>query len=45
MTESLRSKDAQLAILRVRFDEVDSELNAKRAEINLLKNESDRFLV
>jgi hypothetical protein len=45
MTESLRSKDAQLAILRVRFDEVDGELNAKRTEINSLKNESERCLI
>jgi len=45
MTESLRSKDSQLAILRVRFDEVDGELNSKRAELNSLKNESERFLI
>ena len=43
-SESVRSKDAQLAILRVRFDESDKELKAKRAEIEALKAESQRIL-
>ena len=41
--ESIRNKDAQLAILRVRFDEVDSELKTKRAELEIKTQESERF--
>jgi hypothetical protein len=44
MTESVKSKDAQLAILRVRFEEYENDLKAKNAEINSLRIESERIL-
>jgi hypothetical protein len=44
MTESVRSKDAQLAILRVRFEEYENDIKAKNVEINSLRNESERLL-
>jgi chromosome segregation ATPase len=42
--EAIKSKDTQLAILRVRLNEVDTELRDKRNELESLKNESDRIL-
>ena len=44
MNESLRSKDSQLAVLRVRFDELDGELKSRQTELNGLRAESDRLL-
>ena len=44
MTESVKSKDAQLAILRVRFEEYENDLKAKNVEINSLRIESERIL-
>jgi hypothetical protein len=42
MSESLKSKDTQLAVLRVRFEEMDSEIKSKNTEIETLKVESQR---
>lgn len=42
--ESLRSKDTQLAVWRVRFDEMESEMKSKKLEIESLRNESQRIL-
>ena len=44
MTETIKSKDTQLAVLRVRFDETDNEIKQKRSEIETLKTESDRHV-
>jgi hypothetical protein len=44
MTESVKSKDAQLAILRVRFEEYENDIKAKNVEINSLRIESERIL-
>jgi chromosome segregation ATPase len=44
MSESMRNKDSQLAILRVRFDEIDNELRAKRTELERISKESERFV-
>lgn len=44
MNESLRSKDSQLAILRVRFDEVDGELKSRQSELATMRTESERLL-
>ncbi|CAF0786049.1 unnamed protein product [Brachionus calyciflorus] len=44
LNESIRSKDSQLAIIRVRLDETDNELKARKAEIEILKSESERIL-
>ena len=44
MSESLRNKDSQLAILRVRFEESDNELKSKRKEIETIRQESERYL-
>ena len=40
--EALRAKDSQLAVLRVRFDEVDKELRAKQSMIDSVQAERDR---
>ncbi len=45
MSESVRNKDSQLAIIRVRFDEIDNELKAKRAELESITQQSERFLI
>ncbi|KAK2188634.1 hypothetical protein NP493_126g02011 [Ridgeia piscesae] len=42
--EALRAKDSQLAVLRVRFDEVDKELRAKQSMIDSVQAERDRIL-
>lgn len=42
MTETIKSKDTQLAVLRVRFDETENEIKQKRSEIETLKTESER---
>ena len=44
LTESIKSKDSQLAILRVRFNEYEAELKEKKKEIDILRTESDRLL-
>jgi len=43
MSESLKSKDTQFAVLRVRFEEMDSEIKSKNTEIETLKAESQRL--
>lgn len=45
MSESLKSKDTQLAVLRVRFEEMDSEIKSKNTEIETLKVESQRLII
>ena len=42
LSESIKSKDSQLAILRVRYNENETELNLKIKEIELVRSESDR---
>lgn len=44
MNESLRSKDSQLAVLRVRFDELDGELKSRQSELSGMRVESERLL-
>lgn len=44
LTESIKTKDGQLGVLRVRFSEIESELMSKRGEINSIKSESERIL-
>lgn len=43
MSESLRNKESQLAILRVRLEESDNDLKAKRNEVNSIRQESERY--
>lgn len=42
MNESIRSKDTQLAVLRVRFEDMDNEIKSKKQEIEILRTESER---
>ena len=42
LSESIKSKDSQLAVLRVRYNENETELNLKKQEIELVRSESDR---
>lgn len=44
LSETIKSKDSQLGVLRVRFSEVESELMNKKAEVDLIKAESERLL-
>ena len=44
MNESVKSKDSQLAVLRVRYEECDKELKFKKVELDNLKQESERIL-
>lgn len=44
LAETIKSKDSQLGVLRVRFSEVESELMTKRSEIDAIKVESERLL-
>lgn len=44
LTETVKGKDSQLAVLRVRFTENESELMQKRSEIEALRSESERLL-
>ena len=43
LTEAVRSKDAQLGVLRVRFGEVESELLGTRSQIEAIRAESHRY--
>lgn len=43
-TEALNAKDSQLAVLRVRFEEADKELRAKKQIVEELQNEKSRFV-
>lgn len=43
-TEALNAKDSQLAVLRVRFEEADKELRAKKQIVEELQNEKSRIL-
>ena len=40
--EALRAKDSQLAVLRVRLDEVDKDLRMKQSLIDSVQAERDR---
>ncbi|KAI0219039.1 Golgin subfamily A member 5 [Lamellibrachia satsuma] len=42
--EALRAKDSQLAVLRVRLDEVDKDLRMKQSLIDSVQAERDRIL-
>lgn len=44
LNEAIKSKDSQLAVLRVRFTEQEGELDTKRKEIERIQSESDRIL-
>lgn len=44
LSESVRSKDSQLAVLRVRYEEADNELKKKLSELEALKSDSERIL-
>jgi chromosome segregation ATPase len=44
MTESIRSKDSQLAVIRIRFDEVDTALKKKQLEIEEIKQKSQEMI-
>ncbi|XP_078592723.1 golgin subfamily A member 5-like isoform X2 [Branchiostoma floridae x Branchiostoma japonicum] len=44
LTEAITTKDAQLAVLKVRLDEADQELKAKRTMVEELQSEKDRIL-
>ncbi|CAH1263166.1 GOLGA5 [Branchiostoma lanceolatum] len=44
LTEAITTKDAQLAVLKVRLDEADQELKAKRTMVDELQSEKDRIL-
>ncbi|XP_078673189.1 golgin subfamily A member 5-like isoform X2 [Branchiostoma floridae x Branchiostoma belcheri] len=44
LTEAITTKDAQLAVLKVRLDEADQELKVKRTMVEELQNEKDRIL-
>ena len=43
MMEALKAKDAQLAVLRVRFEDTEKELREKVRTMDGLKNEKDRY--
>lgn len=43
-TEALSAKDSQLAVLRVRFEEADKELYAKKQIVEELQSEKSRFV-
>ncbi len=42
MTETIRSKDSQLGVLRVRYTELEGELASKAKEIESIRSESER---
>lgn len=42
-TEALNAKDSQLAVLRVRIQESDQELQSKRQQIEEYQLERERF--
>jgi chromosome segregation ATPase len=44
LNESIKSKDSQLAVLRIRFEQVDEQLKRTLNELNKIKNESERIL-
>ncbi|XP_033115973.1 golgin subfamily A member 5-like [Anneissia japonica] len=44
LSEELNAKNSQLGVLRVRFQEADSELIEKKKELNLLLSENERIL-
>lgn len=44
MTETIKSKDSQLAVLRIRFSELETELHHKSKETETIKLESERIL-
>ena len=43
LTEALKTKDAQLGVLRVRLEEADRELLEKKKTIDALSAEKDRW--
>ncbi len=42
MTETVKSKDSQLSVLRVRYTELEVELASKSREIESIRFESER---
>ncbi|KAF0287458.1 Golgin subfamily A member 5 [Amphibalanus amphitrite] len=44
LQESLKAKDGQLALLKVRLDEADGELRSRQAAVDRLQLENDRIL-